>query len=97
LLALDGYVCMPVPSQDRRQKTSGYWLVRTVDDQDRNEEPSSAAEREDVADLSNDPIRRRAWLLFLAQKTLPFDQAIEWARAAEQFIVGCEEPLRAVF
>jgi hypothetical protein len=96
LYALDGYVCMPVPSQNRRQKAFGYWLVHTVDNQDRNEEPSSAAEREDVADLSNDPIRRRAWLLFLAQKTLPFDQAIEWARAAEQFITGSASETRSL-
>jgi hypothetical protein len=87
---------MPVPSQNRGQKASGYWLVRNADDQDRNEEPSSATEREDVADLSNDPIRRRAWLLFLAQKTLPFDHAIEWARAAEQFITGSASETRSL-
>ena len=38
--------------------------------------------------LAKDPVLRRAWLLHLAQKSLPFDQAIEWARTAEQFITG---------
>jgi len=69
LFALDGYVCTPVLlSQNSRQTASGYWLVRTVQDNQQNKEQSSATEREDVLDLSNNPIRRRAWLLFLAHK-----------------------------
>ena len=96
LFALDGYVCTPVLlSQNSRQTASGYWLVRTVQDSQQNKEQSSATEREDVLDLSNNPIRRRAWLLFLAHKTLPFDQAIYWARAAEQFITGSAPEARS--
>lgn len=68
--------------------------MRTLRDENRNQEPSSTIERENVLDLCNDPIQRRAWLLFLAQKTLPFDQAIEAARAAEQFITGSAQEAR---
>ena len=50
--------------------------------------PVSENERLEVLGLTKDPVLRRAWLLHLAQKSLPFDQAIEWARAAEQFITG---------
>ena len=55
----------------------------------RGEQPYPAAnERDDMLGLSkNDPVLRR-WLLYLAQKYLPFDQAIDWARRAEQFITG---------
>ena len=50
--------------------------------------PISENERLEVLGLAKDPVLRRAWLLHLAQKSLPFDQAIEWARKAEQFITG---------
>ena len=50
--------------------------------------PVSENERLEVQGLAKDPVLRRAWLLHLAQKSLPLDQAIEWARTAEQFITG---------
>jgi len=60
------------------------------DENERRVEPPSLTENErnEVLGLSNDPVLRRAWLLYLAQKYLPFDQAIDWARIAEQFIAG---------
>jgi len=45
-------------------------------------------ERLEVLGLAKDPVLRRSWLLYMAQKALPFDQAIEWARTAEQFITS---------
>lgn len=53
--------------------------------------PVSENERLEVQGLAKDPVLRRAWLLHLAQKSLPFDQAINWARTAEQFITGSRE------
>jgi hypothetical protein len=58
--------------------------MQTIDPEDR----SSENERLEVLGLAKDPVRRRSWLLYMAQKALPFDQAIEWARTAEQFITG---------
>jgi hypothetical protein len=52
------------------------------------EDRSIEHERLQVLDLAKDPVLRRSWLLYMAQKALPFDQAIEWARTAEQFITG---------
>lgn len=76
-------------SQGGQKQAFGYWLVRTTKDEESNEGPTfGATERAELVALSNDPVRRRTWLLFLAQKTLPFDQAIEWASNAEQFITG---------
>jgi hypothetical protein len=58
--------------------------MQTIDPEDR----SSEHERLDVLGLAKDPVRRRSWLLYMARKALPFDQAVEWARTAEQFITG---------
>jgi hypothetical protein len=58
--------------------------MQTIDPEDRNSEH----ERLEVLGLAKDPVLRRSWLLYMAQKVLPFDQAIEWARTAEQFITG---------
>ena len=60
----------------------------------RNDQPADSQgsapenERLEVLDLATDPVLRRAWLVQLAQKSLPFDKAIEWARTAEQFITS---------
>jgi hypothetical protein len=40
------------------------------------------------AQVLNDPIRRRAWLLSKALESLPLDRALEFARSAEAFITG---------
>jgi len=53
---------------------------------DPNAVPVCENERREVLDLATSPVLRRVWLLHLAQKSLPFDQAIEWAGKAEQFI-----------
>jgi hypothetical protein len=58
--------------------------MQTIDPEDRSNEH----ERLEVLDLAKDPVLRRSWLLYMAQKALPFDQAVEWARTAEQFIAG---------
>src|SRR5436190_23912574 len=58
--------------------------MQTIDSEDR----SSEHEQLEVRGLAKDPVLRPSWLLYMAQKALPFDQAIEWARTAEQFITG---------
>ena len=50
--------------------------------------PVSESESREVLGLATNPVLRRVWLLHLAQKSLPFDQAIEWAGKAEQFITS---------
>lgn len=63
--------------------------MRADEDTGRGERPDLAAnEGDEVLGLSNDPVLRRSWLLYQARKYLPFDQAIDWARRAEQFITG---------
>jgi hypothetical protein len=63
--------------------------MRADEDTSRGERPAvTEKERDEVLGLSNDPVLRRAWLLYLAQKHLPLEQAIDWARRAEQFIAG---------
>ncbi len=41
-----------------------------------------------MADVLNDPVRRRSWLLARALETQPLDRALELARTAEAFIAG---------
>ena len=43
---------------------------------------------DDLVALSKNSVLRRLWLLHLAHKTLAFDQALEWARKAEEFLGG---------
>ena len=57
-----------------------------------------------VADVLNDPVQRRSWLLAQALETEPLDRALELARAAEAFITeapaveiaSAVSPLRSV-
>ena len=45
------------------------------------------------SELAAEPVRRRCWLLYRALDCLPFDQAIDWARRADDFIMhGRAEP-----
>jgi hypothetical protein len=45
-------------------------------------------------ELAAEPVQRRCWLLYRALDCLPLDQAIDWARRADDFIMyGRTEPL----
>jgi hypothetical protein len=57
---------------------------------------TTETQRDEVPDetfaLASDAVRRRIWLLHMADRHLPFEQALEWARSAEAFITSSLNP-----